>query len=105
MKKERDRHGQLLQRCFSDAIFRIDAKGNKARRVLFCSEYTIYIFDGEKHLKLTRQFPIEKINTIIFSETSPILCCFKIDQSEDCLFETFKRSELNSYLTEIVGSR
>ncbi|KAM3139542.1 hypothetical protein pb186bvf_008378 [Paramecium bursaria] len=106
IRAERELHDNLFQRCLSDSVYRIDAKGNKARRIIFLTEYNFYIFEGEKKpTKLSRQYPIDHIKSLIFSETSPILCCIKIKDSDDYLIETFKRSELNTYLTEVFVAR
>ncbi|CAD8108952.1 unnamed protein product [Paramecium sonneborni] len=105
LKLEKNIYKQIIQRCFSDGVYRIDAKGKKARRILFLTEHTFYIFEGEKKPgKLSRSFPLKNIHTLIFSEASPVICCIKVAGSDDYLIETFKRSELNSFLTEIFAS-
>ena len=114
MSKEQVKYEKPLIRCFSDSVYRIDAKGQRSKRVIFVSEFNIYMFECEKGLKLTRQFPVEKISLVIFSEvvyiliinqTSPILCCLVVKGSDDYLMETFKRSELNQFMTEVIVQR
>lgn len=102
MEKERLKYGKILQKCFSDSIFRIDAKGNKARRLLYITEFNVYIFD-EKSLKVRNQMPLDALQSMVLLETSPILCCFKLADSYDYLFETFKRAELAEYLKEFAN--
>ncbi|CAD8088141.1 unnamed protein product [Paramecium primaurelia] len=106
LKLEKNIYKSIIQRCFSDGVYRIDAKGKKARRILFLTEHTFYIFEGEKKpSKLSRSFPLKNIHTLVFSEASPVICCIKVAGSDDYLIETFKRSELNSFLTDIFASQ
>ncbi|CAK65364.1 unnamed protein product (macronuclear) [Paramecium tetraurelia] len=106
LRIENNVHKQIIQRCFSDSIYRVDSKGKRARRIIYLSEYTFFVFFGEKKpKKLSRNFAIKDIKAIIFSETSPVICCIKIAGCDDLLMETFKRTELNIYLTEIFNSQ
>ncbi|CAD8186089.1 unnamed protein product [Paramecium pentaurelia] len=106
LRIENNVHKQIIQRCFSDSIYRIDSKGKRARRIIYLSEYTFFIFFGEKKpRKLSRNFAIKDIKSIIFSETSPVVCCIKVAGCDDLLMETFKRTELNIYLTEIFNQQ
>lgn len=71
---ERKTYNVIVQKCFSDSIYRIDHKGRKARRIIFVTEYNFYIFEGESRpQKITRHFPIHLIHTIVFSEVQMLL--------------------------------
>ncbi|CAD8103952.1 unnamed protein product [Paramecium sonneborni] len=106
LRIENNVHKSIIQKCFSDSVYRIDSKGKRARRIIFITEHTFYAFQGEtKPGKLSRNFSIKDIKALIFSESSPVVCCIKVAGSDDYLIETFKRTELNIYLTEIFNSQ
>jgi hypothetical protein len=44
----------------------------------------MYVFESEKNFKITRQFPIDKITQVIFSEVQQLLIL--IDLSDSLLF-------------------
>lgn len=59
MEQEKQKFGKILQKCFSDQIFTIDAKGNKTKRIFYITEFNLYLFD--ESLRLNAQFELNAI--------------------------------------------
>ncbi|CAD8165820.1 unnamed protein product [Paramecium pentaurelia] len=107
IKKDRESIKKQYIFCFSDYIFRINIRGEKSKRIMFITESTFYFFEEHnQNIKITRQFPISKVQQLICCEFNPILCCLKIKgQNDDYLIETFKLKDFIEFLNETLNSQ